>query len=702
MSARRLLLAILTTLFGGATILAGQVPSTVPAPLDKHALILVSAYLGAAATDQYVSGLIAGLRKGGLKSADIHVEHLDLARHASKDSREATAALLRQRYVDLPIDLVFCIQQPALDFLLNDVKGLASSATIMSWTAQAPPGSESDPRRFVFQSPRFDYRGTLLRALELFPFTERVIVIQGSSEVERSRAENIRVDLAPWQGKLQIEDTLTLSLAEIEAKLASAPKNTVILGVGITRDATGQIFVPPETIARFLKVSNAPIFVLVDLTIGTGTIGGVVARIGDSAAQFGLIATDILSGRVRLSEHVTVVPEVPVPMFDWGQIKRWGGDASRLSGEPVFVNRAPTFWEQFRFYVLGIAAFVVAQSMLIAFLIMSKRSRARAERALHKSEARSRAITQSAHDAIVTADSTGNIVGWNHGAQITFGYAESEIMSRPLTLLMPERYRGPHMEGMKRIGSGGEHRVIGKTVEVHGLHQDGTEFPLELSLSKWEGSEGWFVSSVMRDITERKQTEAQIQSLAFSDSLTGLPNRRMLIDRLEQALAAAARHGHQDALLFIDLDNFKTLNDTLGHDKGDLLLKQISQRLTSCVREGDTVARLGGDEFVLLLRDLSGTPQEAATQVQVVAAKILETLGQNYDLDGHGHHSSASIGATLLGGLQRERIEEPLKRAELASTRPRQQDATPCASSSQRCRPRSTRGPLLRQNCAKP
>ena len=174
------------------------------------------------------------------------------------------------------------------------------------------------------------------------------------------------------------------------------------------------------------------------------------------------------------------------------------------------------------------------------------------------------------------------------------------------------------------------------------------------------------VRSLRQEVADRKQAESQIQVLAFSDPLTGLPNRRMLMDRLEQALVAACRSGHQDALLFIDLDNFKTLNDTLGHDKGDLLLCQIAARLTACVREGDTVARLGGDEFVVLLQNLSDDAQEAATHVQVVAAKILDSLGQPYELEGYAHHSSASVGVSLFGCVEREYVEEPLKRAELA------------------------------------
>ena len=170
----------------------------------------------------------------------------------------------------------------------------------------------------------------------------------------------------------------------------------------------------------------------------------------------------------------------------------------------------------------------------------------------------------------------------------------------------------------------------------------------------------------IQDITDRRKTEEQIQSLAFSDPLTGLPNRRLLMDRLDQAITAGARHQRQGALLYIDLDDFKTLNDTFGHDQGDLLLQQVAQRLLTCVREGDTVARLGGDEFVVLLEDLSKNLQEAAAQAETVSKKIIATLIQPYQLGSHTQHSTSSIGITLFGGTLREAIAEPLKHAELA------------------------------------
>jgi diguanylate cyclase (GGDEF)-like protein/PAS domain S-box-containing protein len=168
-----------------------------------------------------------------------------------------------------------------------------------------------------------------------------------------------------------------------------------------------------------------------------------------------------------------------------------------------------------------------------------------------------------------------------------------------------------------------------------------------------------------RDISDRKKSEADIEQLAFFDALTGLPNRRMLIDRLNQALESSQRHMTHGALLFIDLDNFKVLNDTLGHHMGDELLKQVADRLGKCVRSIDTVARLGGDEFVVMLEDLGEDPNDAAAQTEVIGKKILSALNQEYELRGQRHHSSPSIGVTLffqhLHGL-----DDLLKRADLA------------------------------------
>jgi len=206
--------------------------------------------------------------------------------------------------------------------------------------------------------------------------------------------------------------------------------------------------------------------------------------------------------------------------------------------------------------------------------------------------------------------------------------------------------------------------------EIWDRRKNGEVYPKYLTISTVKGGDGNVTNYVgsHTDITERKLAADEIEHLAFYDPLTGLPNRRQLLDNLKRALAASVRSGRDGALLFLDLDYFKTLNDTLGHDMGDLLLQQVAERLISCLRENDTIARLarlGGDEFVVMLEDLSEQTIEAAAQAKVVGEKILIILNQPYQLAKHEYQSTVSIGVALFSNHRKSR-EDLLKHADIA------------------------------------
>ena len=203
--------------------------------------------------------------------------------------------------------------------------------------------------------------------------------------------------------------------------------------------------------------------------------------------------------------------------------------------------------------------------------------------------------------------------------------------------------------------------------EIWNRRKNGEVYPEWLTITAVTDAAGQITNYIgaFSDITQHKQNEADIYSLGFYDALTHLPNRRLLMDRLHQALASSVRSGREGALLFIDLDNFKDINDTLGHDIGDLLLQQVAQRLESGMREGDTVARLGGDEFVVMLEDLSESALEAAAQVEAIGEKILTALNQPYQLATHGYQSTASIGVAFFRNHNQSQ-EELLKHADIA------------------------------------
>jgi len=288
-----------------------------------------------------------------------------------------------------------------------------------------------------------------------------------------------------------------------------------------------------------------------------------------------------------------------------------------------------------------------------------------AEAGRREVEARNRllaSLLDKAHDAISVSGTDLRITYWNQGAERLFGWTAEEVIGRTrdeLPMLDKEDLERAYHQVLRK----GEWRG-----EITKRRKDGRPVPVESHLTLVRGGDGQpqAVLEIETDITQRKQDEHAILSLAFFDPLTRLPNRRLLLDRLRHAVAATKRDGHGGALLFIDLDNFKTLNDTLGHDKGDQLLQQVARRLEARVPRGsDTVARHGGDEFVIVLEDLSANPEEAAAQAERVAEKLLGAFNEPFQLDGHQHHSSPSIGVALFDRDIKD-IDELLKRADLA------------------------------------
>lgn len=198
-------------------------------------------------------------------------------------------------------------------------------------------------------------------------------------------------------------------------------------------------------------------------------------------------------------------------------------------------------------------------------------------------------------------------------------------------------------------------------------HRDGSEHTYHTVRFPMPDAEGrtHAVGAIAVDITARKVAEQQIRNLAFFDSLTGLPNRRMLLDRLQHAFAISERHGGYGAVFFLDLDHFKAINDTLGHDHGDLLLIEVGRRLLACVRSEDTVARIGGDEFVVMVASLAETAKGAAEQAALIGDKILEAVGQPCLLSEHRHHATPSIGVSLFHGRETS-LDDVVKRADVA------------------------------------
>ena len=285
------------------------------------------------------------------------------------------------------------------------------------------------------------------------------------------------------------------------------------------------------------------------------------------------------------------------------------------------------------------------------------------ERMLSERRMRIAAAAFEVQEGILITDANRVILNVNSAFIRITGYTAKEVIGQNPRILNSGRQDGHFYAAMwKRINQDGFWEG-----ELWNRRKNGEIYPEHLTITEVKDKSGNVTNFVgtFTDIALAKAAEDEIKHLAYYDSLTRLPNRRLLLDRLKLSLASSARTGKQGALLFLDLDNFKILNDTLGHDIGDVLLQQAAQRLESSIREGDTVARLGGDEFVVMLEDLSERPMEAAAQTEAVGNKILSALSQPYQLGPHEYRCTTSMGATLFRN-HLVGIDELMKQADIA------------------------------------
>ena len=287
------------------------------------------------------------------------------------------------------------------------------------------------------------------------------------------------------------------------------------------------------------------------------------------------------------------------------------------------------------------------------------------ERKATEKELEVKAVMANVGEGILIIDQNSVIESFNAAASTIFGYPVEEVIGKEMKILMPPEMRDLHEQGMHRYLQGGTARVIGRQgVELPGLRKDGATFPLELTVNEIRLDDRRLFVGIVRDITERKQTEEKLLFLAQYDSLTGLPNRSLFMSRLSGAPSRANRNHSGFGILFLDLDGFKGINDTLGHHSGDELLKQFATRLTATVRETDTVARLAGDEFIILLEGL--TVPERGTKA--VAGKIIVAMQSPFTLGDKAVVVTTSIGLAIHASGECD-LEELLRRADHAMYR---------------------------------
>lgn len=482
-----------------------------------------------------------------------------------------------------------------------------------------------------------------------------------------------------YNGKLM---QATLDRRKMEDYLAELGEQR---GQSLSNDAFNSVSVGIPlvwTILSFALVLGTGSFVLFALSVRWSS--QELQRVSDRlalatrTAGLGVWEYEVASGRITCDDQVLRIHGIAREAFA-GTLEAWFAivhpqDRAKLRRETKATN-----WKagvaEFQYRILwpdGSVRYIQSSAFAESYTAggpariigtnLDATARHQAELQLQKSEERYRSAFQTAQDAInLNRLSDGTYIECNKAFLDITGYSLEEVIGR--TSLELDIWADPEdRERMvERLAAGSNCRNL----EARFRMKNGDVFWGVMSASIMDVEGVPCILSVTRDISEAKSAEQKIRSLAFYDPLTGLPNRRLLMERLRQAMAACSRKKRNGALLFIDIDNFKTLNDTLGHNTGDKLLQEAAHRLSGCVREFDTVARLGGDEFVVVLEDLSEHPQDAANQAEVVARKILASVSNTYLLAGSERYSTSSVGITIFSG-QEDKIDDLLQQADIA------------------------------------
>lgn len=343
-------------------------------------------------------------------------------------------------------------------------------------------------------------------------------------------------------------------------------------------------------------------------------------------------------------------------------------------------------------YAIGLVltAIIIFTIIVIAgFVFNNTQSSIAALRKSYKkvlySKLRERTIRDVMLDSVVIIDNKGIIQDFNKAAEEKFGYTNDEVIGQNISILMPKSDEENHDQYMKNYNQTGKERIIGFGRELIAKHKDGSTFYVNIAVNKFEFEGDTFFVGTMHDISKRKEHEVQLQHAhdelearvkkrteelananellsqqANFDALTGLANRYLFFDRLRQAIAQAKRHDYKLAILFIDLDGFKNINDSYGHNTGDKVLKKIAIRMQQCLRDEDTVARIGGDEFAIILNEVN----EIST-IRMVTEKILNTINQPLNLTDDNAPIGASIGISVYPD-NNSSCKELLKQADIA------------------------------------
>lgn len=599
----------------------------------RNVLVLHSSHRGYGWTDSIMEGIEIAM-EAAPENIELWVEYLDASRLRSDSFARQLSTFYQRKYGQLKFDVVITSDRKALEFLLDNRQAIAPGVPVVFSTVSNLGGNLADQHpNVVGVSESGDFVSTLDLAFTLHPNIEHIVFI---SPGIRSR-HLIEFMVADYRAELPLSIWHYETLAEIEHALSLLPKNAVLVPVGEPVTVGGAALPMNKFVAWMAERTDAPIYTVWDFALGHGIVGGYLVNgltQGETVAE---IALKILRGE-DMGEIPTTRKSPSRYMFDYEQLRRFRVNEDLLPADRVIVNMPTTLYGEYKRAVwLALAIFAVL-SMAILVLGINVERRKRAERSLRSNQQRFRDFAESAADWFWETDSEMRFTYISRRSQEVLGVTANEILGSTIAEVYGDE---TDQEDAPARAVSEESADRSFQMQSFWRRPDGVRRVISTAGKPIHDASGHFCGfrGTSRDISDSYSLTEELGYQASHDALTNLLNRRAFEQRLQTLLSRIKEHPGEHALCYLDLDQFKVVNDTCGHVAGDELLRRLAERLQAQVRKRDTVARLGGDEFGVLLEDC---PPEKAWQL---VSKLHECINEfQFIWNEQSFHVGASIG----------------------------------------------------------
>lgn len=648
---------------------------SLPAKQDRQKVLVLHSYnAGLQWTDHIMTGMREVLAARDT-NVQLQVEYMDAkqypgALYRSRIMEENLAYKLRRR----SFDLVLLSDNDALDFALRHRRDLFSATPIVfcgvnSFTPKMIAGVKGITG--VAEIPAF--RSTIRLALKLHPQARKLIFVGTTADVTgRLNARQIRALAPEFRGRAQFLFWTDMPAATLIARSRKLTKHDLIFLINTLKNKDGGTLSFARSARRLSENCPVPIYGFWDFFLGNGIVGGDLVSGVAQGRLAGEMADRILAGE-KAGDIPVVQSGADRAMFDYRQLKRFGIPLSRLPKGSIVLHRPSSFYAIHKWQVWAGVGIIFTLFAFLIVLTMYLLLRRRLEHSLRSSEARYRGVVENVKEVIFQTDTAGKWTFLNPAWGEITGFSLAESLGKDCLQFV-------HSADRRKISALFRALVQGQNLDFRYKNRLGTKNGdyrwVEVFARPIRNDDQTIagISGTLHDITPRVQAERKLRvnqirlhRLAHHDPLTDLPNRLLFHDRLQHAMVKARRENHPVALLFMDLDRFKMINDSLGHEAGDRVLREVASRLRSWVRQSDTVARLGGDEFVIVLEKVKGPADVAG-----IAQKILRNLPQAIFLEEQELFVTTSIGISLFptDGLD---VKGLMKCADVAMYRAKEQ-----------------------------